>query len=308
MSLNLFMGKRRLAIMVGGLILILAAGILLQNAELPEPEHEGKKLSEWLSLSGGANNTGQSSREAQEAARAVRQIGANALPYLIHWIQYDVPFWRKKADPLIAKLPHRLQRAFMDKKLMKAAAASEGFKVLGRQASPAIPELSKIVNDGKSSNSRRLAVDALVDIGEEGVSPLITAISNPRTKERSYLIDSIRVLHDSGVDVRSALSVLLQFRNDRDARTATSAKLALNAMENEPSVLIPPLMEYAQGNNKIRRLAALEVLGRIGPYAQAAIPVVKTNLNLGDLELRLAATNALRKIAPELWVQPTLWQ
>src|SRR5438270_12088434 len=77
-------------------VLATVALVVLAVASWPgerEPEYKGKKLSEWLL----AYRDGLTNRVVQEeAAKAVRQIGTNSLPFLVSWMDYEQPKWKDK--------------------------------------------------------------------------------------------------------------------------------------------------------------------------------------------------------------------
>src|SRR5690242_3243308 len=62
-----------------------------------EPEYQGKKLSEWLAMQ---------HEHPAEAARAVRAIGTNAIPFLLRWADYRYPRWEVAVGNLYARHPN----------------------------------------------------------------------------------------------------------------------------------------------------------------------------------------------------------
>ncbi len=54
-----------------------------------EPSYNGKKLSEWVRASRFGVHT--------EERAAIHQMGSNALPFLLEWMQYEPAPWREKA-------------------------------------------------------------------------------------------------------------------------------------------------------------------------------------------------------------------
>src|SRR4051794_39911375 len=100
------MGKRRFfRMLMGGVVLVgmfVAVALVVRSSQSKEPEYEGKKLSEWvLDLNAGSS----------PSKNAIREIGTNALPYLLKWMRYDPPPWKpklyQKLNPLIAKVQPR---------------------------------------------------------------------------------------------------------------------------------------------------------------------------------------------------------
>src|SRR5437660_11441199 len=74
--------------------ILVVAGVLVAvfNRER-EPEYGGKRLSEWVEqYADHSDSLGQKA----EAADAIRHIGTNAVPYLIEWLQYETPPWKRR--------------------------------------------------------------------------------------------------------------------------------------------------------------------------------------------------------------------
>lgn len=133
---------------------IAALGLIAIFAHVSrEPSYAGHPLSHWLLLTYQTNwdaAIGSPVNPKEQAADAVRHIGTNALPSLMRWIHYKEPAWstplymrliaisNQRHRPWIARaarpwLPCRPER--------KDTMAMIGFKILGMNAEPALPEL-----------------------------------------------------------------------------------------------------------------------------------------------------------------------
>ena len=102
----------------------------------PEPVCRGRTLSQWLIAYGGLDSRervydspGVDPIEKEKARKAVREVGSNAVPFLLDW--------RVGARPLSAQGVRRWDSAWL-----------LGFEILGTNASAAIPELSKAAGGG----------------------------------------------------------------------------------------------------------------------------------------------------------------
>src|SRR5262245_12996976 len=91
--------RRRVILLVIGALLIAIAVVILWPRE-KEPEYQGKTLTEWLDIYEGGVIGYIKDPERQEAADALRNIGTNALPWLIKWISNESPNWRRKLSAL----------------------------------------------------------------------------------------------------------------------------------------------------------------------------------------------------------------
>lgn len=110
------MKKRRRVIAVLLLCILVVASVALIWPGEKEPKYKGRTLTQWIVLHDRA--TGRESVHKsdynpvmlQEAEHAVHQIGTNALPWLIKWIQ-SVPSrsrWRQRTADALDKLPGQL--------------------------------------------------------------------------------------------------------------------------------------------------------------------------------------------------------
>src|SRR4051794_32060954 len=91
------MKKRRIFVVIFGCLAVAALALALWPHER-EPEYNGISLSTWLERYKARNNT-------LETFAAIRRIGTNGLPFLLRWIQYESPGWRKSLYSAVWKLP-----------------------------------------------------------------------------------------------------------------------------------------------------------------------------------------------------------
>jgi hypothetical protein len=84
--------RRKILLLLAGLVL--AFGVYMLFIRESEPSYKGKPLSFWvegLNPSPARTNRADRSPGVPEAPEAIRQIGSNAIPYLLKWIQYEGP-------------------------------------------------------------------------------------------------------------------------------------------------------------------------------------------------------------------------
>src|SRR5882672_6888759 len=118
-----------LAVLVVGGVLV---GVFARRER--EPEYGGKRLSEWVDptywgeyrFSQGNSIQGMPS----EVADAIRHTGTNAVPYLLSWIRYEPPAWKRKSFTIINRLFHS---APIDHEARRADGAIAGFSILGEK-------------------------------------------------------------------------------------------------------------------------------------------------------------------------------
>lgn len=155
------MKRRRGFIIVLGCVTALIAALLLWPHER-EPEYNGATLSTWLLRCALSSNQ----TESAPAVDAIRHIGTNALPFLVRWIQYE-PGWRDSVGRTILKWPvirsrHDVARLIWNMTQLRANAAVDGFRILGSQANPALPELQRMVENPKAPETALRATQCMI--------------------------------------------------------------------------------------------------------------------------------------------------
>ena len=165
--------KRRVAIVVGAVVVAVIGMVVFWQGQ-KEPEYQGKKLSEWVEICSRydrfAKYGGPAVPEEQlrVAVKAIRQIGTNALPLLVHWLEIDRAtggHMYRAAEKLPAKLRHqRIVSDYLTRPHKHFAAAQIGFEILGSEAFYAIPDLARLVERGTGQTSGE-AVKILFHLG-----------------------------------------------------------------------------------------------------------------------------------------------
>jgi hypothetical protein len=147
------MKRRRLLLILATCVASVALAFLVLPRER-EPKYDGVPLSMWL-------ERGRSDRG--ESIVAIRQIGTNALPFLLRWIQYEPPGWRRFVSRNFSKIPSRIQNSrvlrwlIVDKAENRANIAVTGIGILGPDASSAMPELIRLADNASAPETSRRA-------------------------------------------------------------------------------------------------------------------------------------------------------
>ena len=212
--------------------LLLAVGILaggcLPTVTSQEPKVDGKPLSAWLkeyseSLRGGGE--GRESRRERSAA-AVRQLGTNAIPWLVQMLREKNETRNEQADC--------------------------GYEILGADAKEAVSDLVDIYERSPCLFSKARAADALADIGPAAniaVPSLLRGITNSDAGIRLFTINALGAIHSRSEEVVPALMKSLGDSN-RSVRAfaamglgkygaeANEAKAALLQLSNDPDKMV----------------------------------------------------------------------
>ena len=166
-----------------------------------EPVYQGKKLSEWLrayalaeaeldrTADYGLNSyRGDPWDTLRVPAEAVQHIGTNAVPFLLKWIQYEQPWWRKKAYIYYSKLPSRMQTRSITwwiwgaEPYARKNRAINAFRILGARADDAVADLYFLALNPRTSQA---AFECLEGIGYPAVPVLNRLTDAPDEKVRA---------------------------------------------------------------------------------------------------------------------------
>lgn len=138
-------GRKTLVVAVG---MVFTLGVLVVALAQREPQYHGKVLSQWVADL--HNPPGWSGCDPELAAKAVREIGTNAVPLFVRWAACAAPRW--KMNFLLAELripPFVRQLAFMERldgtrERRLNQWGIEGLWLLGdRGRGAAVPELKR---------------------------------------------------------------------------------------------------------------------------------------------------------------------
>ncbi len=152
----------RLGLKTSFFILILVLLALIATSAVvghPEPSYQGRSLSKWLS------ELALDPAVSQNARRAVRTIGTNALPRLSAMVRATDPGWKRAVIAINAK-QHLLHIAFTPAGIMRSDAV-EGYRALGGLAKDNVPVLVRLLDSEPSVQVRSSIAQALGAIGPE---------------------------------------------------------------------------------------------------------------------------------------------
>ena len=277
-----------------------------------EPGYQGRSLTDWLAIY--STNRGLAlqlspqehlalNREGTDARNAVQQIGTNALPLLVKWMQYEPAKWRMKlAATLSSRAPWLGGRSF--RRLIEGRPRSflavDGFQILGPEAAPAVPALTNLLRNWKSERLSMGVLRALWFVGEAGMPPLMAVATNASvpTRYRCQAVFRFRNFN-LGTNTSWVVPALIACINDHPDITEQVA-LALGTMASEPALAVPALAKCLTNESFNVRFYAASYLPHFGKEARAAAPDLLKAINDADPRVREAARKALQNIAPEV--------
>ena len=172
-----WVGRRRiLRVVLAGLVCLVLAGLAFKVFTSRGPVHKGKSLSAGLEEMDG---TVKSPESYAAAAEAVREMGTNAIPFLIERLSSRDSLVKQKFITLASKQP------LFDLHLTPASdrryQAVRGFAALGPAAKVAIPALTSLLDDNETALEAALVLSGL---GPDASGPLLIASTNASEEVR----------------------------------------------------------------------------------------------------------------------------
>jgi hypothetical protein len=270
-------GVRRIRpILLVAIIASIAAIVAIAWPKNEEPVYRGKKLGEWLNVYCRPMHKGDNKREAEDA---VRQIGTNAIPWVLKWIGKHPPAWSRAVGDLRASWSpaNRVINALQKRPLQisqKRWDAAIAFQILGPSAINAVPALANMLDD--DNPGRHWPLDrwpppayALSQIGDAGIKPLLDWVSDPRSLARNEqgvtsTIQCLGQVAGNGTNSDRIVSILVEGMRSSNQGVAFSSALALSGMELDPSTVVETLRIAARAGNVSSVRIFLQFLGPKG--------------------------------------------
>jgi HEAT repeat protein len=252
------------------------------------PRYKGRSLEGWLVVYGRAED--DEVRMAQ-AADAIRQIGTNAIPYLLANIRYDTPAWKARVGAVIAQLPGPLYGWWEDivDRQDRSRQAYDGFVILGPQAAPAIPALVAMADNRYISDA---PTSALEHIGKPALPYLVEALAN-RNNAAEMRGAAADALGRMGTNATAATDVLVSCLGDPGVEANVAYALPEVA---DPKTALQALTNALVSSSSRLRSCAAGSIANIGKESRAAIPALTICLDDEDEDVRRCASDTLSVI------------
>jgi len=172
-----------------------------------------------------------------------------------------------------------------------------GFEILGPEAAPAIPDLTRLlcVSSSRWWSRADAAFVALVHVGRDGLPPLITALADPSSRNRVETIVYFRSFN-LGTNGWFAVPVLMKCITDTNSQVAEAATWTLTELGLPPETVLPVIKGAVLDPRSKVRNVAVQALGRLGKQALPCTELLYNCFNDTDLYVRETATNALNRI------------
>jgi hypothetical protein len=138
------------------------------------PVADGHPLDHWLVIM--VDKTQANS--VPQAERAIRRLGTNAISYCLASLSLVEQ----------AKATRSAEKLIMAQNL--SGGASKALELLGTEVKPSLPELTKLAHRA-DPDTVRLSAGILARLGSDGVSAMITGITNATLESRDAVVDQL---------------------------------------------------------------------------------------------------------------------
>jgi HEAT repeat protein len=189
--------------------------------------------------------------------------------------------------------------ALKDKDPEVRGTAAESLGQLSPAPAGVVDALTAALRDD-SFQVRLAAVYALGKLGPAGVPALQGAVQHTDTHIRTTALSRLGDLGDLGDAARPALPTLREALRDADLEVRVAAGEALTKLDPTTPLddLVAELTKALGGADESQRKQAAEALGRLGPAAKSAVPLLVKLLKSGSPEQRDQAVRALGGLGP----------
>jgi len=272
---------------LSGLLVCGFLGFSLLQAEAlaaaAEPVYQGRSLSSYLAIfeqlefnplsstSSVLPHEHPSSPEWLEARNAIRQMGTNAIPFLVKAVDDET----------------------------NDVGAVAAFQILGSRARSAIPELTSMATDKTNMMRAQGAMFALTAIGPDGLPTLLMVlkanIKLSNNTEHVLFNQSMACIKALETNAAPAIPVLLQCAQNSNDWVAAQAMRALPVVGAGSTDVFSFLIETAKGPSASLRFEAVDALV---VFRERAIPTWVQAFNDPDDSVRYRSYLALAGIAP----------
>jgi HEAT repeat protein len=135
------------------------------------------------------------------------------------------------------------------------------------------------------------------------IPDLVEALKDPEPEGARAAADALFQMRNSLSDKN--LQDIAQMLNYPDPQVRKQAAGLLGILNANPKIQVAALVDALQDKDSQVVLAVIQALGELGEAAQSAVPVLTKLAEGPDENLRLAAVDALQRIAHKDTVPPT---
>lgn len=240
------------------LALGIAASAVVVLRPAREPEYDGLPLSTYL-----RSLTYSQVRLERSARDAIRAIGSNAVPHLVKILDARESRFKTWFNELANQYSFiRFRFAPLDARQIQAAMACQE---LGPTAAPAIPSLTRLIDDPQMGS---WAVAALAEISPQTFQQLTNALNSRWPATRSAAVGHLRLARPR----ERAVAPLLTALGSQEFHLRGLAAESLGALGVYSPEVITALTACLDDPEAYVRLSAARSLGWCGGAAAGSVP------------------------------------
>ena len=258
-----------------------------------EPISNGQPLSYWVeALAEGTHNEA----ERDKVVGAISQIGTNAVPFLMKWLQFDTPHWERAAQSKFSFIPGFVWE-HSTRKEARASAAVWAFRVLPILGAGKANEFNTILLQRSGDASAGRAAQCLSAIGMPGLRLLLLDLDSTNSLVRydaAFNIEGAAIKYRN--ELAYAIPALVSRITDSDPGVVIEVTSSLKRMRADQVDFTQALVANLGRSNFVIQLSALDAFGSLGTNATPFLPQIEPFLTANDLILRHEATNTVEKI------------
>lgn len=258
----------------------LALGTPWLFAEPSEPQARGEPLSYWLNQ----YTERKSAEDAKEAEAAIREIGTNAIPALLAWLQYEPSQTKTDILNFLARIRSNSFGRWIPVSLTQDNArvprGDLGFYILKSAAAEAIPELERIANDPSHKGPAARAMMALICIGPNALPAIETRLANtnfpmPPDAAISVYLRTRTSLGEQDISEELARLILTELQTNANPILVKGAQDVLKMLD------LPSTYERKRKKSISEALLDLQTERQMGPNLRPGwnLPPVATRSN-----------------------------
>jgi HEAT repeat protein len=261
------------------LLALLTLLVPVRAAE-PDPDYDGKRLSEWVKQLKGQKEADR--QAAEEALAALAGESRRVVPALLEAVQLGEETNQSAVSALVrigpAAVPD-LSAALWDDDTRKRLTALYVLGSMGERAQSAAGAVIVALGDGELI-IRRNAATVLGRLGSRSAIPALVPLldqDDRELREAAFL-----ALTELRADAKLLLPTLSRWLRSIDAEQRDFAAWQAGDLGAEAAPAVPLLIDSLKAESLLLRMHAVKSLGMVGPAAKDAAPALAAALKDAD--------------------------
>jgi HEAT repeat protein len=173
-------------------------------------------------------------------------------------------------------------------------AAAMALYKLGKDVEPAIPALTRMLDDRSAPNTARRAADVLANINTpETTAPIMRLLTNGGHPHQWIAVLNLQTM---GTNAALGIPLLVECLSKTNRFLAEAAAISLGELKMEPAGVVPALTKALQHPDAYTRARVARALGCFQAQARPALPALLNALNDTNPAVRKEVADALKRI------------